>query len=549
MSGWRRVVGCLLVLLSLTVPVQTVRARGSLDEGYPNPCEKNKPYSDPERCKTLFEALGMLAGQWGVSLATSVTQAVELGVWAGGRLVLGLYRLTVYGNWLVRVRDQVLGGLTSFMPEALRQMTLGSNGLLYLALVLAGLALSLPVLASSGTGGLVRADRVLIWGVVVTALFISGTLGYDLMGAVETLRLEMVQQVIGAEQGDAAQALVLTPMMATEQEGVFDLATLNELPQGFRAAFYPEPQLVVIGVRTGEAGLTSALNFVTVVESDASRRARVAGALTSALYALLALGGTYVITLFAAGFVFLGVAALVLMVYLVAALPLGFFEFGQQVFVGILQRYMQVVLYSLAFGVLLRLAGGLMAILPGLSGATAFLEWGILLVVLGGAMSGMNGATWRTMTQSFTAFSGLVRGGLGIRPEEGPLAQAGSLVRQGTETLGQVTAGALGGAVLGGGVPGAVAGGAAALLGGALARPGRTLPPEAGEASVSASALGNVFLGNGRGVAAPAAPASPAESVTPLPSLPVAPEGTQPPASETARRALRGAELLGPGDD
>ena len=93
----------------------------------------------------------------------------------------------------------LLDALQNVFPNILNQLLFGSGGgpggVLYLALMLAGLFLILPHI---GGTRLVDAGRVIVWAVVIIALFVGSVAGYDLVGVMEGLRQESTQIVIDA---------------------------------------------------------------------------------------------------------------------------------------------------------------------------------------------------------------------------------------------------------------------------------------------------------------------------------------------------------------
>jgi len=440
---------------------------------------------DEERCLTLFDGFGAFLSETGTTLAVSTIAAIDMLVWFVDRLVLAVYDAAVNGAWLETFRGDLLDNLANFLPDTLRQITLGPTGIMYIALALAGVLMTIP-LYFSGTGSkLVRPERVLVWGVVITALFISGTIGYDLIGGIESLRVDIVRNMMGGEDTqDSAETLVLTPMLASHAEADLIFDNLNQLPGQFMEAYFPPVQKIEVSVKTIESGWFGAIN--TEVESQDSKLARIRGASQSLLYGLISLGAAIVVILFAIAFIFLGVAALILVLFLMAALPLGFFEFGNMILMSIMERYIQIVAFSLALALLMRVSGGLMAALPtGVTTPTAAVEWMILLGALFMSIQILFTAAFKALTASFSAFTTSVKASLGAQTD-GPGV---------TATVGRALTGAAMGAMALGGAGGAVLGGASALLGMSPAVVGRG-------ASTSTSrnqsnGVGDVFVGNG----------------------------------------------------
>ena len=84
-------------------------------------------------------------------------------------------------------------------------------GLLYLALFLGGLLMVIPGIDHKR---LVDPSRVLLWAFVIGVLFISNTTGYDIIGAIEKLRGDTTQIIIGANNRNLNN-LVSDPMIAS----------------------------------------------------------------------------------------------------------------------------------------------------------------------------------------------------------------------------------------------------------------------------------------------------------------------------------------------
>jgi len=440
---------------------------------------------DEERCLTLFDGIGAFLSETGTTLAVATIAALDMLIWFIDRLVLAVYDAAVNGAWLETFRNDLLNNLVNFLPDTLRQIALGPTGIMYIALALAGVLMTIP-LYFSGTGSkLVRPERVLVWGVVVTALFISGTLGYDMIGGIEELRVDIVKNVMGGEDTqDSAETLVLTPMLASRAEADLSFDNLTQLPGQYMEAYFPAMQKTEVSVKTIESGWFGAIN--TEVESQDSKLARIQGSSQSLLYGLISLGSAVVVVLFAAAFIFLGVAALMLVLFLMAALPLGFFEFGNMILMSIVERYLQIVSFSLALALLMRVSGGLMDALPaGVTSPTAAVEWVILLGALFMSIQILFGAAFKALTGSFTAFTNSVKASLGAQVDEPGVVA----------TAGRALTGAAMGAIAMGGAGGAVLGGASALLGMSPAMVGRTA--STANSQNQANGVGDVFFENG----------------------------------------------------
>jgi len=473
--NYRNILLVLMGALVFLLPSSSAFAHAQEAPGAVNYC--TDPV-DEERCLTLFDGMGAFLSETGTTLAVATISAIDMLIWFIDRLVLAVYDAAVNGIWLETFRDDLLSNLLDFLPDTLRQVALGPTGIMYIALALAGVLMTIP-LYFSGTGSkFVRPERVLVWGVLVTALFISGTAGYDLVGGIEALRVDIVRNMMGGEDTqDAAETLVLTPMLASRAEADLTFDNLSQLPGQYMDAYFPPIRKIEVSVKTIESGWFGAIN--TEVESQDSKLARIQGASQSLLYGLLSLGSALVVVLFAIAFIFLGVAALMLVLFLMAALPLGFFEFGNMILMSIVERYIQIVTLSLALALLMRVSGGLMGALPaGVTTPTAAVEWVILLGALFMSIQILFGAAFKALTGSFSAFTSSVKASLGAQTN-GPGVAA---------TAGRALTGAAMGAVAMGGV--------SSLLGLSPAMVGKGASLAANRTQVE-SGVGDVFVENG----------------------------------------------------
>ena len=447
---------------------------------------------DEERCLTLFDGAGAFISEWGVTLAISVISIISMVVWFLDRAALALFELVTGGTWLVDLKTDFIEGIASFLPEVLQDTAFGPTGLMYIALVLAGILMTIPA-ATGSMNKLVKPQKVMVWGVLLSALFVSGTVGYDLIDLVENMRQDMMQTAIGSDSDYGVEKLVLVPMHAQQSEVALQLNDLSTLPTQFMSSFYPEVQKIDISVKVVESGWFGVVE--SEIESPESKLARIAGAVLALFYSLLGFFAAIIVFLSGVSFVVLGVAALFLILFLFAALPLGFFEFGETVLRMIVERYVQVVIYSLGVAIFVRLAGGMVDQLPNLSDVTTLLQWLLLMVVFYVALQSILKSSFGLLSSSFMTLSssmGAVWSGAG--PEAGPGLAA---------RAGQVAKGAVSGALMMGGPQGALAGAAASMLGLPMMMRGMSggntqNPPAAAEdVAPSAPAVGDVFQNNG----------------------------------------------------
>ena len=168
---------------------------------------------DEERCLTLFDGAGAFISEWGITLAISVISIISMVIWFLDRAALALFELVTGGAWLLDLKTNFIEGIASFLPDVLRDTAFGPTGLMYIALVLAGILMTIPIM-SQGINRLAKPGRVMTWGVLLSVLFVSGTVGYDLIDRVETMRQEMMQATIGTDADYGVSKLVLVPMHA-----------------------------------------------------------------------------------------------------------------------------------------------------------------------------------------------------------------------------------------------------------------------------------------------------------------------------------------------
>jgi hypothetical protein len=475
------------LLLSLTLLVLLLPTAVASASPLADPVNHCLDAADP-LCLTIFEGVGALFAEWVKTFAVSIVQVIGMVAWICAKLVLVAYESIVNGSWLDLFREDLIGNIATLMPEILRGIALGPQGMMYIALSLAGIVMIVP-LVSAGADRLVKPERVIVWGILLTALFISGTAGYDLVGMIEDLRVSIVRQTMGGEDTSAAvENLLFTPMKATSAEKGLDITKLTELPAQFSASYFPAIAKEEVTVRLAESNAIFSGILNTEVETTASDIARTGGAMQALLYALIELAAAAVVLGFALAFIFLGIAALILILFLMAALPLGFFEFGNIILTKIMERYVQIVTLSLVLALFMRVSGGLMTALPHADSASGVVEWLLLLGALFIALQMIFGMAYKALTDSFSSFSNSVRLAAGM-----PTPPQGQGVMS---TIGRVATGAALGGLFGGGA-GALAGGAGELLGAPLmaSRTGDT------SAARNARESGNVFVQNGQGTA------------------------------------------------
>ncbi len=391
----------LVFLAALLIPGATAHAAN--DQVPPNYCW---PTVDPEKCLGVGKAILVITGELSLNVAVGVAKIVDGMIWLLDRAAAFMFDVMVQSDWLLSIKDELLASLASMMPGILRDVVLGSSGLMYIAMALAGLLMILPLVGAEQTR-LVRPERVMLWGVLLAVLFIGGSssaMGYDLVNAVEGLRLEIMTNIIGATE-NPADKLILSPMSATSRD--FDSGNLLQLPTAYESRYFPEvEQIEVTIINIPGVGLGPVNAFVET-KNSAEARASLAG--SSIFFSFISLLGAYALLLFAITFAFLGVAALVLILFLFAALPLGFFEFGNVILKNILEKYMQVVVFSLGVSVFIRWVIGWISGFPDASDVPSALTWASLLLVVVAVLHVILGGAFNTLISSAQVFSGSVQ--------------------------------------------------------------------------------------------------------------------------------------------
>lgn len=432
-----------------------------------------------DRCWSLMQVVENWGQRALAALAIGAMKGFAVLAWVFDRAAAFVFAKSVPENgWLLDIKAQMLNLFAGMMPSLIRQIAFGGSGLMYVALALAGLLMMIPLWGAGAR--FVRAERVIIWGVLLSLLFTAGSFGYDFIGAVEGFRQSVVSGVV---QGATLplDKLVLQPMLAGEGDLGFG-SDLTALPMVFDSAYFPAPELTEVTISEGGGfGFGNAQ-----VELPESIRARLAAAAQGAFYAFVSAIGGWLLLIAGFAFVVLAFAALLLIVFLFAALPLGFFEIGGLILNNILERYFQVFVQSLTLAVFLRWLSSGLGFIVEVNTVTNALLWmaalGVMILI---AHTFLNGAV-RLMMQSGTVFTRTITTAFG-GPSVGEMARGAA---------GRMVAGAAG-----------LAGGAALLLGrpdvslaaGAIGSAARQM---GGGASIENYGLdqmqkGNVFVNNG----------------------------------------------------
>ena len=272
-------------------------------------------------------------------LIIEAMKAVATSFWFLEKIAAGINRFLTEQDMWERVLDSTLNTLEGTMPTILQGLIFSNSagGLIYLALFMAGLLMIIPNMSHIR---LVEPTRVITWAIVVVVLFISAsaTSGYDLIGVVERMRAGAVQIVIdSADDSDGLDNLVAQPMMADSS----DLENYGfVLATNFENEYFPE----ATDFEDRNVTLIDATPFFVwqmtfKVESESGQQQRRQKAETGLAISALTIVAAVVLFMFGLIFATLTASALVLIIFFLVALPLGFFEFGASILNGIIKQY------------------------------------------------------------------------------------------------------------------------------------------------------------------------------------------------------------------
>ncbi len=329
-------------------------------------------------------------------------KAIASTVWLIDRMVLTLFDLLVQGDLWLRLQEGILSSLEAFMPGVLQDLIGGADGLLYIALMIAGVMMTIPFANTR----LVNPGQAILWAAIVLTLFVGGSAGYDLIGAVEGLRTDIMERIIGAGgDADDVHVIVTGPMQASNGDLGFE--PLFALPEDFESEYFLPPQQYIT-VRTVfvELPLTHAGVADFQMETEASLQSRRDRAIPGVVLALLSLVGAYSACIFALVFALLMTASLGLIIFLFAALPMGLFEFGRTVVAGIFNKYLQIVTLSIGVAIFTGIVSYVLNTIPTTANTVSdALEYVALLMPVIGIQHMFLGWAWQAMMSSREIFS------------------------------------------------------------------------------------------------------------------------------------------------
>lgn len=397
----------LLLVLALLLIVPSVYAAANDNYCFPT-------YIDG-RCLGLMQVLENMGQRLMSGLAIGIMRGISEVIWIVDRAAAFIFSKSVTDNsWLMNLKDQMLNMFSGMMPGLLQSIAFGRDGLMYIAISIAGLLMMIPMWASGAR--FVRAERVMLWGILLSMLFVGGSFGYDFINMLENYRQGLVTNIV---QGTSMplDRMIQQPMLAGDGDIGFD-SDLLRLPPVFDSTYFSEPQLTEVTISEG-GGFGFGNAFIETTEAI---RSRLILAGQGVFYAIISLFGAWLLLLVGFTYVVLAFTALLLIVFLFAALPLGFFEVGGLILNSIMQRYFQVAMQSLALAIFLRwLAGGLGYIVD-VNTVQNSLTWLVVLVVMIVVTTTFLNGSIQIMMQSGQVFSSTVNstfGGPGITQAAG----------------------------------------------------------------------------------------------------------------------------------
>lgn len=426
--------------------------------------------------------------------------------------------------------DGLLQTATSAAPSLFQTLLFSPTGLFYIALCLAGVLL----IISYGDRQIAEPSQVLLWGLIVSALFVSTTLGYDLVGQIEAARRwTAVEAMTAVAPNGQVSDLITIPMRATPEE-VTDLGWT--LPAQFTTEFYYDPtEFITQSAVLVDTWLTGQIILEVQVEVEAAQETRKQAAWQGVLLAVLTLAPAAIEAMFGLIFATIAASVLVLIIFFLAVVPLGFFSFGKSILHSIVSQYTFLWALTLAGSIFVGLLLGTgQLFLPGSPDLAAVVSYLPILVIVAIALSYLLRLTLRAMQGTLGMVSATLRTTLSERAQNTTLPAAGDVPLLGPFQQAYGAAQSLAGLAVMGVAAAATGGGSMvlpALAGGLLSR---TSPEMGRDAAVLARISSDSPVAQTFAAAAYTPETIPAISGI----LSVTPNGrssqTQPPPAETA---------------
>src|SRR5512145_239358 len=364
----------LAVLLVLAVPVVLAAPSMQEDECPGGPFDPDGEPRSLDVCKCTYtdvqEVTYCLSGEeslavmirdmvrlWVIGAVKSITALIWLLIRIAAVVCDGLLKGDLWKGISADIFDQledVLGGRGGVFD----QLVGSSDGLFAIALMLAGMVMCFPMMASQ-TNSLVRVERVIPWGILMLALFVLSYEGFNLIESIEQVRVRIVQVASGIDSEGESNLLNLVagPMLATPEEvTTIDPNDLWKLPAQFEQYYFPSPEYITRRVVVADMQI-EVLDLVFRADLlEPSRYAHMVRRASEALFkVIISIIPLYVLGTLALIYLILYAAAHALIVFFLAALPLGFFEFGAAFLLGLIRQYVAIVAVSLFAAVFLRI--------------------------------------------------------------------------------------------------------------------------------------------------------------------------------------------------
>ena len=344
------------------------------------------------------------------NLIIGLTRGMAQSLWYVEKVIAFLSdQITTSAIWRDAM-DQMVTSLSNELPPVLRNILFGAGGgLFYMALILAGMFLIVPQLMQYGRR-LVELDRILLMSLLVIALFISSTAGYNFIIGIETARQDLSATVTGAFAGSGSLSqLIAAPMQASSAE-VVAIGDFN-LPAIYTDTYFPAPtEFNTVEIVFYDNWVMGRSAFELQIESPASQLARRQSATQGVLIAAITLAPAWIVILITIAFAALTAVALVLIIFFLVSLPMGLFEYGATILGQIGRKYIFVWMLSLLMSVfpsvLLGVSEVTLSDTPTLTNLITYIS---VLVIVQLAVLYTVQMVFRTLTTTFETVSASLR--------------------------------------------------------------------------------------------------------------------------------------------
>lgn len=285
-----------------------------------------------------------------VDLQISFLSGCATFFWWVAKLINTVTLFLVNENLWDLLLDSLLTNLQTHLPTLLGEWVFAPTGIFYLALCLAGILLILGL----GETSFAQAPQVILWGCFISALFISTTMGYDLILTIEEARRWSAMEAVTviAPSGELSD-LITIPMRSNAAEAE-DLGFV--LPAQFETDFFPAASNYQ--THTGlffDTWFTGQITIDFQIEEQLAQETRLAQGWEGVMLATLTLAPAALEGLFGLITATISSAVVLLILFFLATLPLGFFTFGRDILQQIIQQYTYLWILSLASALLMGL--------------------------------------------------------------------------------------------------------------------------------------------------------------------------------------------------